>query len=186
MKLVVGLGNPGREYARTRHNVGFQCLDLLAERHGIRLTRRGKSSMGEGRIEGAPVALVKPLTFMNSSGEVVGPMAGRLRVPLADVLVVYDDLDLPVGKLRLRASGSAGGHNGMKSIIASLGSSDFARLRIGIGRPEGSGGGAIDYVLGTFRKEEKSLVQEALDRAADAVEVWVAQGIEEAMNQFNG
>lgn len=185
MKLVVGLGNPGKEYLRSRHNVGFLVIDLLAKRTGIRLRRRKSASMGESSIGQEPVLLAKPMTFMNRSGDAVGPIFGRLRLLPTDLLVVYDDLDLPFGKLRLRPRGSSGGHNGMKSIIASLETEDFPRLRIGIGRPENEGKDAVHYVLGPFRKAESEALDEVIARAADAVESFVTAGIEVAMNRFN-
>ena len=182
--LVVGLGNPGPEYAGTRHNVGFMVVDRLAGRHRIAIkSSQHGARVGEGVIADEPVALVKPLTFMNLSGRAVAPLANRHSLQPSNVLVVYDDADLPVGKIRVRARGSAGGHGGLKSIIAALGSSEFPRVRIGIGRS--SSGDLVDHVLSGFRGNERELIDLAIDRAADAVEHALTHGIEAAMNRFN-
>lgn len=182
--LVVGLGNPGPEYAGTRHNVGFMVVDRLSERHRIPIkTARHGARVGEGMIAGEPVGLVKPLTFMNLSGRAVAPLVNRDALPPAHLIVIYDDADLPVGKIRLRARGSAGGHGGLKSIIGSLGSSEFPRVRIGIGRS--SSGDLIEHVLSRFGPQEREAVDRAIERAADAVESFLAHGVEAAMNQFN-
>jgi PTH1 family peptidyl-tRNA hydrolase len=182
--LVVGLGNPGPEYANTRHNVGFMVVDLLSRRHRIpvKALRHG-ARVGEGEIAGEPVALVKPLTFMNVSGRAVAPLASQHSLPPSHVIVIYDDADLPFGKIRVRARGSAGGHNGLKSIIASLGSSEFPRVRIGIGRSRG--GDLIEHVLTGFKPAERATINRAIDRAADAVESLLSEGTETAMNRFN-
>ena len=183
MKLVVGLGNPGREYQGTRHNVGFAAIDLLARRHGIHVkSRRNKALVGEGSIGGVPVILAKPRTFMNLSGQALGGLIRRCRLNFSDVVVICDDANLPLGRLRVRAGGSAGGHKGLGSIIHSLGTQEFARIRIGIGSPSGD---MIDYVLSRFRKEERRTVSEVVGRAADAAEAILAAGVEQAMNQFN-
>src|SRR5947207_4556565 len=182
--VVVGLGNPGPEYAGTRHNVGFMVVDRLASRHRISVkSNQHGARVGQGEIAGEPVALVKPLTFMNLSGRAVAPLVNRHSLQPADLLVVYDDADLPVGKIRVRARGSAGGHGGLKSIIASVGSSEFPRIRIGIGRS--SGGDLVDHVLSGFRGSERELIEHAIERATDAVEYALAQGVEAAMNRFN-
>jgi PTH1 family peptidyl-tRNA hydrolase len=182
--VVVGLGNPGPEYSGTRHNVGFMVVDRLASRHRIAVkSNQSGARVGQGVIAEEPVALVKPLTFMNLSGRAVAPQLSKHSLQPNDLLVVYDDADLPLGKIRLRARGSAGGHGGLKSIIASLGSSEFPRVRIGIGRS--SGGDLVDHVLGGFRGTERELIDQALDRAADAVEYALAHGVEAAMNRFN-
>jgi len=181
--LIVGLGNPGREYERTRHNVGYMAVDILAKRHHIFVkARRNKARIGEGVIAGERVILAKPLTFMNLSGEAVSGLIRRYRLNLEDVIVITDDVNLPVGRLRIRASGSAGGHKGLKSIIHSLGSEDFARVRIGIGAPDR---GMVDYVLSKFTREERPIIKQAVNRAADAVEAILTSGIEQAMNEFN-
>jgi peptidyl-tRNA hydrolase, PTH1 family len=182
--LVVGLGNPGPEYARTRHNVGFMVVDELSRRHRIpiRSSQHG-ARVGEGEIAGEPVALVKPLTYMNVSGRAVGPLLQRHSLPPVNLVVIYDDADLPVGKIRVRARGSAGGHGGLKSIIGTIGSSEFPRVRIGIGRA--GKGDLVDHVLGGFRHDERETVEHAVQRAADAVEHFLSHGIDAAMNRFN-
>jgi peptidyl-tRNA hydrolase, PTH1 family len=182
--LVVGLGNPGPEYANTRHNVGFMLLDELSRRHRIAIKKpQHGARVGEGEIAGEPVALVKPLTFMNVSGRAVAPLLQRHSLLPDRLVVIYDDADLPLGKIRVRARGSAGGHGGIKSILASIGTAEFPRVRIGIGR---SGrGDLVDHVLGGFRPDERDLLQHAIQRAADAVEQILSHGIEPAMNQFN-
>ncbi|KTB48476.1 aminoacyl-tRNA hydrolase [Dehalogenimonas alkenigignens] len=190
MKLVVGLGNPGREYSGTRHNIGFAVLGEVARKNGINFDKRCcHSRTGEGRIVGQEVALAKPQTYMNLSGDAVASLMRRYRVKLSDLLIVHDDLDLPLGKIRLRANGSAGGHNGLKSIIASIGSMDFARLKVGIGRPESPGverRDVVDHVLTNFGGEERKIADDAIGKAAEAIEMVVEQGLEAAMNRFNG
>jgi PTH1 family peptidyl-tRNA hydrolase len=184
VKIVVGLGNPGREYARTRHNIGWLVLDRIAERAGWRGRGRNQDAAAvlAGRYRGLDLLLVKPLTYMNDSGIAVRKVLARQRVPLADLLVVLDDLALPFGKLRFREGGSAGGHNGLRSIIAELGTEGFSRLRIGIGAPEGD---AVDHVLSPFRPEEEERLDELLDAAADAVEAWAREGTSRAATRFN-
>ena len=184
MKLVVGLGNPGRKYADTRHNVGFMVIDRLARRSGIEVTKRQCSALvGLGSIGRARVCLAKPQTYMNLSGEAVACLLRFYKISTADLLVIYDDRDLPPGKIRLRERGSAGGHRGMESIIGMLGTSDFPRLRVGIGRPAEID--AMDHVLGGFSAEERPLMEDALDRAAEAVECVFTEGLVAAMNRFN-
>ena len=181
--VIVGLGNPGPKYAGTRHNAGFLCVDRLAERAGIALNDRRKAALlGEGRIEGKRVVLVKPRTFMNVSGEAVRYAMDRYRVRAESVLIILDDLDLPLGRVRMRASGGTGGHNGLNSINAALGTQEYARLRIGIGRPQGE---TVGYVLGAFTPEEAPAAEAALGRAADAAEAWLAHGVNHAMDNFN-
>ncbi len=189
-KMVVGLGNPGPEYARNRHNIGFQVLELFAGRHGIRLDKAQKRArVGSGEIrrpDQGPlrVILVKPLTYMNVSGEAVGPLASFYKVAPQDVLVISDDLDLPTGRLRMRAGGGAGGQKGVLSITQHLRTDAFPRLRVGIGRPPGKMDPA-DYVLQNFSAQEEAEMVFARAKAADAVEAWLFQGIEAAMNQYN-
>ena len=186
MKLVVGLGNPGSEYEGSRHNVGFMVIDLPARRKGIRVgQRRFHALLGQGEIAGEEVLLAKPITYMNRSGYAVRAIAGWYGIGLPDILVVVDDMALDPGRIRVRPKGSDGGHNGLKSIIALLGSEEFPRLRVGIGKP-GPADDAISHVLGWFTRDELPTVLEAFGRAADAVEVWVSSGIDEAMNRFNG
>ncbi len=182
--LIVGLGNPGEDYADHRHNVGFMCVDVLAGRHGLAFRRsRHRALVAEGAIGGRQVALAKPLTFMNASGQAVASLMRWYRLPLSQLLVIYDDLDLPLGRLRLRPSGSSGGHRGLQSIIEHLGSSDFPRLRIGIGRDPTMD--PAKYVLSPFQPEEMPLVRKVLETAADALEAMLAEGLERAMNRFN-
>jgi len=183
MKLVVGLGNPGRKYAGTRHNVGFEVVDALAARH--RLEWEGapaEALMAKWRSAGA--LIVKPLTFMNLSGYAVGDLLRYFKVDLADLLVIVDEAQLELGRLRTRASGSAGGHNGLKSLIEQLGTEQFARLRVGVGRGDARRDLA-DHVLATFDKDEEAVVSDAISRAADAAEVFVGEGIAPMMNRFN-
>lgn len=183
--IITGLGNPGREYARNRHNVGFQFMEKLAEKHGLKFSRMmHKGVVALGEIAGTKVALVKPMTFMNLSGECVGAIARFYKTPAQDVLAVYDELDLPEGLLRLRGKGGAGGHNGMKSLITHLGTDAFPRLRIGIGRPPGRMA-ASDYVLQDFSAGEMAALNEAFDKAIEGVHRWIVQGIDNAMNHVN-
>ena len=183
--LIVGLGNPGRKYEKNRHNVGFMAVDQLAAQHGIALGKvQNKALTGNGRIAGQPVILAKPQTYMNDSGSAVGPLANYYKVPPANVLVIYDELDLPLGTVRLREKGGAGGHNGMKSIINHLGN-DFPRLRLGIGRPPGQMPPAA-YVLQDFGQADWPLVTDILDEAVRAVYTFVSEGIQLAMSRHNG
>lgn len=185
MKLIVGLGNPGRTYMRTRHNLGFRVVEELAARHGLRFNdRRFNAEIADGVIAGARVLLVKPQTFMNASGEAVAPLAGYYRILAEDILVVHDDLDLTPGKIRLRRQGSAGGHRGVASLIERLGTQDFPRLKIGIGHPRGPIA-VVDYVLQAFGPEEVPLMEQAIAQAADAVELYLAEGLDAAMRRFN-
>jgi peptidyl-tRNA hydrolase, PTH1 family len=187
MKVICGLGNPSERYRATRHNVGFRVVDLLADRWGQ--TGAGRVKEGSARLEVrlpdpiGQVMLVKPMRFMNLSG---GALKAALRQtdadPATDLLVVTDDVDLSLGRIRLRRSGSAGGHNGLRDIIAALGTDEFSRLRVGIGRS----GETVDHVLATFKPGERTLATEAVALAADAAERWLRDGIEAAMNEFNG
>ncbi len=185
LTLIVGLGNPGREYADNRHNAGFQCIDRLAEAHGLSFTRRqARARVARGEVNGHRVLLVKPQTFMNASGEAVGQLARFYKIAPADVLVLYDDLDLPLGKIRLRPGGGSGGHRGMRSVIQHLGTEDFPRLRLGIGRPPGAMD-AVDYVLSDFTADERAEMELAFEQAIAAIECFLAVGIDAAMNAFN-
>jgi len=210
VKLIAGLGNPGKQYEQNRHNVGFQIVDLLAARHGLRFdVKQGKAKAALGPIAvsvgveqvalaagpDAPtidrpvyrsqrVVLAKPQTFMNLVGPSVQALLSYYKIAPADLLVIYDDLDLPLGALRLRASGGSGGHNGMKSIIGALGGGDFARLRVGIDRPPGRMDPA-DYVLQNFSPPQEELMANARELAADACQHWLVHGIVPAMNAFN-
>jgi PTH1 family peptidyl-tRNA hydrolase len=185
MKLVIGLGNPGLEYAATRHNVGFGCVDAVAARHDLRFNqKRARSQVATGEIDGERVALAKPLTYMNLSGDAVRQLLKELGVSPADLLVVYDDVDLPLGRIRLRQEGSAGTHNGMRNIVQVLGTTAFPRLRIGIG-PAPAKVSLADFVLAPFLFSERDQVNEAIARAADAVESLVRRGWVPTMTEFN-
>lgn len=185
-KLIVGLGNPGKEYERTRHNIGFAVIDAFARLHNIAVTKReGQALIGDGRVGDTRVFLMKPQTFMNLSGQSVAAFLRQRPLAHADILVVTDDIALPIGKLRLRMEGSAGGHNGLKSLIAHLHGQTFPRLRFGVGAPRDSSV-QIDFVLGQFSRAEQREVDETTDRAVAALELWVQEGIERAMNRFNG
>jgi len=183
--LIVGLGNPGRRYADNRHNVGFRCLDHLASAHDLSFYRRQKrASVALGPILKRSVILAKPRTFMNKSGGPVAALARFYRVPLDRLLVVYDDLDLPLGTTRMRPTGGSGGHRGVRSIINQLGKREFPRLRIGIGRPPGRMDPA-DYVLQDFSHDEEILLARTLDQATAAIETWLVDGVDEAMTRYN-
>jgi PTH1 family peptidyl-tRNA hydrolase len=184
MKIVVGLGNPGKQYEHTRHNVGWMVLDRLAERAGWTGHARARDAAASvhGRYKDIDLMLVKPTTYMNLSGVAVRKVLARQRAPLSELLVVVDDFDLPLGKLRMRERGSAGTHNGLRSIIAELGNQDFARLRVGIGEPSRE---ARDHVLSRFTSAERPIVDEVVDAAADAVEDWARLGPARAANKWN-
>lgn len=186
MKVVVGLGNPGRRYERTRHNVGFEVLDRLGGKPGVTFRRswRFPARLGTVCAEGEELLLVKPETFMNRSGLAVAPLLRKRGLAPADLIVVLDDADLEVGRLRIRPKGSAGGHRGLQSIVQELGTEAFTRLRIGIGRGAG-GEELVDFVLATFAPAERAAVDEAVGRAADAVRAIVRDGVERAMNRYN-
>lgn len=186
MKLVVGLGNPGREYDKTRHNVGFEVLDELVRRTGATL-RRGwtvPAWSGKAELEGKNVLLIKPSTFMNRSGQAVAAAARKRGLGPADVIVVLDDLELPRGQIRIRKKGGAGGHKGLRSVIEVLGTEDFTRVRVGVG-PRPAGEDLVDHVLARFTAEERREVEKAVEVAADAVAAVVRDGVEKAMNEFN-
>jgi PTH1 family peptidyl-tRNA hydrolase len=184
--LIVGLGNPGREYRESRHNIGFLLLSHLAERLGVSFSRlQSKALVTDGRYQDHKIILAKPQTFMNLSGQAVGPLVNFYKIPLENLLVVYDEVDLPFGTLRLRPSGGSGGHNGMKSLITRLGTEGFPRLRLGVSRPPGRMEAAA-YVLQDFSAEEAALLPEILDLAGDAALTFITQGIEAAMNRYNG
>jgi PTH1 family peptidyl-tRNA hydrolase len=183
--LIAGLGNPGREYAGNRHNVGFRCIERFAAVHGLSFSKRQKKArVALGTVDDHPLVLARPRTFMNKSGQAVAPLVRFYKIPLERVLLIYDDLDLPLGTTRLRPSGGSGGHRGVRSVIQQLGSQAFARLRIGIGRPPGRMDPA-DYVLQDFSAEEEVLLDEVLEHAVDAIEAWLDQGIEAAMSRYN-
>ena len=185
MKLVAGLGNPGAKYRGTRHNVGFEVIDLLAARHGLVFEAApADAMMARWRRAEDGVLLVKPLTYMNISGAAVSALLRFFKIPPGDALIVTDDVNLPLGRLRMRGSGSEGGHNGLRSIADHLGSIDYPRLRIGVGRGD-SRRDLADHVLARFDPDEQPGIEAAIARAADAVEFWLADGLAKAMNTFN-
>lgn len=189
MFLVVGLGNPGLQYAKTRHNIGWFVLDELARRHSIELSKRSADiKIGDGFVGAHKMALVKPQTFMNLSGRAVASLKHFYRLENSQILILADDLNLPLGKLRLRASGSDGGHNGLKSVAQMLGGPNYPRLRMGVGAPtpeERAQSGTAGFVLRPFEQNEWPQVEEITRRAADAVEFWMENGLEKTMAQFN-
>lgn len=186
MRLVVGLGNPGTRYERTRHNAGFEAVRLLARRHGIELRdKRFKARLGRGRIGDETVILALPQTWMNRSGDSISPMVGFYKLPREEVIVVHDELDLPFGTVRIKAEGGHGGHNGLRDLVTKMGGGQFDRVRIGIGRPEGPMDPA-DYVLARWSSGQATAVPAIIDRAADCIEAVLKDGTREAMNRFNG
>ncbi|HEY56234.1 MAG TPA: aminoacyl-tRNA hydrolase [Dehalococcoidia bacterium] len=190
MKLIVGLGNPGQSYAHNRHNIGFRCLNHFARRQGIRFDSRWEKAR-LGQVAEGGVVLAKPQTFMNLSGLSVSRLVKKYDVALSDLLVVHDDLDLPLARIRLRSGGSSGGHKGVSSIISSLGTQDFPRLRVGIGRPAASENpvetdeGVSSYVLGDFTPEEARIVAQVIPRVSQAIVCFLTEGISSAMNSYN-
>ncbi len=190
--VVIGLGNPGKEYASTRHNVGFRCVDYFAKKHSSRFSRTGcRSKLADVTLRGRQVVLAKPRTYMNLSGEAAVCLVRANRIPAEDLILVYDDVDLPLGKVRVRPSGGPGGHNGMKSIVASLNTEGFPRVRVGIGRPDSDGYSIwsedvlIRYVLGRFTAEEETVIQESISLVGDVLECLIAEGLDVAMNRYN-
>lgn len=185
MKVIVGLGNPGDRYRHTRHNVGFSCIDLIARRWGIDVKeRRAKVVLGRGRFGEREVVLAKPRTFMNNSGEAVEYLVARFGVKPRDVVVIYDEMDLPLGKMRIRPSGSPAGHNGIRSIIGSLRTQEFPRIRVGIGHPD-LRGGQVSHVLNRFSDEEALEIARVVTQVAEAVDCLLEENITVAMNRFN-
>lgn len=183
MYIIAGLGNPGKKYENTRHNIGFITLDFLAERHDIKINKiKHKALVGEGRIAGQKVLLVKPQTYMNLSGESLREVMDYYKVDIEDMIVIYDDIDLDAGAVRIRKKGGPGTHNGMKSIVQHLGT-DFPRIRMGIGKDRK--GDLADFVLGGFTKEDREVLEPAVERAALSIECYVDEGIEKAMNKYN-
>lgn len=186
MYIIAGLGNPGRDYVGTRHNVGFEVLDAVAAKYDIKIKKlRFNAIYGEGTIGGEKVILVKPQTYMNLSGESIRDFKAWYKTDNTEIIVIYDDISLPVGKLRLRSKGSAGGHNGIKSIIYQLNSDVFPRIKVGVGKPENPNYDLADYVLGRFGSDEVKTLVESAVRAADAVEVIIRDGMEKAMAAYN-
>ncbi|EST51748.1 peptidyl-tRNA hydrolase [Brevibacillus panacihumi W25] len=185
MKVVIGLGNPGKKYEDTRHNAGFMAIDKISENWGIPVSsNKFRALIGEGRAQGEKVLLVKPQTYMNLSGESIAEILRFYKLTPDDLVVIFDDLDLPTGQLRLREKGSAGGHNGIKSMIQHLGTQEFKRIKVGIGRPE-PGRSVSDYVLQSFPSGERKEIDEAVSRAADAADMWVREPFLKVMNHFN-
>jgi PTH1 family peptidyl-tRNA hydrolase len=190
MKLIVGLGNPGKEYSANRHNIGFLCINHLAKLHRISLDKKqGKARTGKGTVAGNEVLLAKPQTYMNASGISVSQLMQKYKVTPDNLIVIHDDLDLPLGKIRIRKGSSAAGHNGIKSIIASLGTQEFIRIRVGISRPQSEGDllveCIVDYVLGDFTEADKDIIQGTISRVSDAVVCLITEGLTAAMNKFN-
>lgn len=187
-KLICGLGNPGREYENHRHNIGFRVVDVICRRsHASLDQQKFEARIGQGRIGDQRALFLQPQTFMNSSGSSVAAAMRFYKIGIEQLLVIHDELDLPFGRLQLKAGGGAGGHNGLKSLIDCLASEDFARLRFGIGKPEGFGAKdrVVGYVLSGFGPEERKSISELVDRAADAVDAWCREGLAIAMNRFN-
>lgn len=193
MKIIVGLGNPGLMYAHNRHNIGFMCVSHLAKTQRIRFDKtQGHARTGIGNIGGDRTLLARPQTFMNSSGEAVSRLVKRFNINLSELIVIHDDLDLPLGKIRIRLGGSAGGHKGLDSIIAHLGSRDFYRIRVGIGRPDISAGSAgdreaavVNYVLSDFTSEEKEIITRVIPEVSQAILCLLTEGLTAAMNKYN-
>ena len=186
MFLIAGLGNPGDKYFATRHNAGFLALDYMAQKYDINIkTSKHKSLLGEGRIGMEKVVLLKPQTFMNLSGEAIRAASDWYKIPVENIIIIYDDISLEVGSLRIRTKGSAGGHNGIKSIISHLGSEEFPRFKIGVGgKPEG--GDLVNHVLGNIPKAQQELMFKVFGRVSDGVEEYIRNGAERAMNLYNG
>jgi len=185
MYIIVGIGNPGKEYEKTRHNVGFMVLERLAQAHGVKLDKKSRlARWGEGKVADKGVILVEPLTYMNESGLAVQWFLKEIGIEPDHLIVIYDDLDLEPGRIRIRKGGGSGGHKGIKSIIGNIRSEGFIRVRVGIGRPPGRQDPA-DYVLSPFSKREQEEIEFAIIRAADAIKYIIANGVEKAMNEFN-
>ena len=185
--LIVGLGNPGREYEKTRHNAGFRAIDVLADSLGCKIDKaKFQGLYGQANYKGKKIMLLKPQTYMNLSGESVGEAARFYKIPPEHVLVISDDISLATGKLRIRPSGSAGGHNGLKSIIQHLGSDQFPRIKVGVGSPQHAEHDIVDWVIGKPMGEDAKVLTQALEKAAEAVSAVIAQGPQKAMNKFTG
>ncbi|MEZ4864315.1 MAG: aminoacyl-tRNA hydrolase [Caldilineaceae bacterium] len=190
LKLIVGLGNPGPQYQANRHNIGFQCVDLFARRHRIEVAKlQNRAMIGDGWVQRQGmrqrVLLAKPLTYMNTSGQAIAPLLRFYKIDLADLIVMHDDIDLAQGKLRLRMGGSSGGQNGIKSLIEQLGSQEFARVKVGMGRPPGRMDPAA-FVLQNFTSAEEEIFAPLREKIGDALECWLFDGLETAMNRYNG
>lgn len=186
MYVIVGLGNPGKQYENTRHNVGFNVIDILAKEYDISVTKiKHKALIGEGRVGSEKILLVKPQTYMNLSGETLIDIYKYYKVDLSNIIVVYDDIDLDVGKIRIRKKGSGGTHNGMRSITKCLGSNDFPRVRVGVSKPM-QGQDLADFVLSRFRKEEADSINEGLEKTCRAIDCIIRENIDMSMNKYNG
>ncbi len=193
MKLIVGLGNPGPGYASSLHNLGFMCLNYFARRHGIHFDKKqANARLGSGEVAGSEVLLARPHTYMNQSGQAVSRLVKKFKISLDDLLIIHDDLDLPLGKIRIRSGGSSGGHKGVESIIDELGSQDFPRLRVGIGRPistdglpEDTNADIITYLLSELPPEEKKAINQILPRVSEAILCILTEGLTAAMNKYN-
>lgn len=187
MYLIAGLGNPGSQYEMTRHNIGFHAIDYIADELGVKIKKlKYKAIYGECEINGEKVFLVKPQTYMNLSGDSIVELVRFFKIPIENVIIISDDISLDTGRLRIRSKGSAGGHNGLKSIIYQLQSEDFARVRIGVGSPEHKDYDLADYVLGRFTKDEIPVLEEAIVKAYKACHEIIARGVQSAMNRYNG
>ena len=194
MKLIVGLGNPGKEYTASRHNVGFMCVNYFAKQRRVAIeSKKAHARVGEGEVEGVPVVIAKPFTFMNKSGNSVKELMRKYDLKPEDLIVVHDDMDLPLGKIRIRVGGSSAGHKGINSIIADIGTPDFTRIRVGIGHPEvpdeerGQGSPkVIDYVLNGFSGDDKQILNKVIERVSEAILCIVKCGVEDAMTKYNG
>jgi PTH1 family peptidyl-tRNA hydrolase len=194
MKLIVGLGNPGKEYTVSRHNVGFMCINYFGKQYKIPTeSKKAHARTGEGEVEGVKVVLAKPFTFMNRSGSSVKELLRKYDLNPEDLIVVHDDMDLPLGKIRIRVGGSSAGHKGINSIIAELGAPEFARIRVGIGHPEvpdeerGEGSpNVVDYVLNGFSSDERQVLNKVIARVCEAITCIITSGVEDAMNKYNG
>ena len=183
MWVIAGLGNPGRKYSRTRHNIGFMAVEEIAQRNGIEVTDRKEYRIGRGSIEGHKVILIEPLLYMNRSGPIVNAILKKFTVQFDNLIVIHDDLDMETGKLRIRKTGSSGGHKGVESIIQNIGAKDFIRVKIGIGREPGTL--VEDYVLSKFTRQEISAIKETIEKTTDAVHAIIDEGVDKAMNTFN-
>ena len=183
MWVIAGLGNPGRKYSRTRHNIGFMAVEEIAQRNGIEFTDRKEYRIGRGSIEGHNVILIEPLLYMNRSGPIVNAILKKFTVQFDNLIIIHDDLDMETGKLRIRKTGSSGGHKGVESIIQNIGAKDFIRVKIGIGREPGIL--VEDYVLSKFTRQEISAIKETIGKTTDAVHAIIADGVDKAMNTFN-
>jgi PTH1 family peptidyl-tRNA hydrolase len=192
MKLIIGLGNPGQDYSRSRHNIGFMCLKHFAHEHAISFDKKqADARTGRGIVEGIEVVLAKPQTYMNLSGQSVNRLMHKFKLKPSDIIVIHDDMDLPLGKVRIRAGGSSGGHKGIDSIIRDIGTRDFIRIKVGIGRPEKDSDDncndddIVDFVLNSFSPDEKKLIEPSIEKVSDAILCLLKEDVETAMNKFN-